>query len=109
MDSAQALFFNLQRRETVALRPTEAMDFLSELWTLHARPQEILVNANCFDERDLRRTFGAEQRLRSCSVHLHNILVVERREKSRGFSCRGASGARRRPVTPDAIKIEMPH
>jgi hypothetical protein len=35
--------------------------------------------------------------------------VVERREKSRGFSCRGASGARRRPVTPDAIKIEMPH
>jgi Family of unknown function (DUF5989) len=32
VDSAQALFFNLQRRETVALRPTDAMDFLSELW-----------------------------------------------------------------------------
>jgi hypothetical protein len=41
---------------------------------MHARPQEILADANFFDDGDHRRTFGAEQGLRSCSVRLHTVL-----------------------------------
>ena len=57
----------------------ELRDGLSErVVALHARPQEVLVIANFFDDGGVRRTCDAEQGLRGCSVHLHTFLAVER-------------------------------
>src|SRR5262249_18702304 len=43
----------------------------------HACPQEILAITNFLDDGGVRRTCGAEQGLRGCSVHLHTVLTVE--------------------------------
>src|SRR5262249_5188297 len=44
----------------------------------YACPQEILAITNFLDDGGVRRTCGAEQGLRGCSVHLHTVLAVER-------------------------------